>query len=138
MSYCQWTENFAINIDKIDSQHKKIILMLNRLLDAIFQGIERKISINILEELMQYTTQHFADEEQYMKIYNYPNYEEHIKLHAQLTKIVCDYKSKIKKVKKDEQTEIVIELFELLKYWLMNHITVVDKEFGNYLQCKGL
>lgn len=38
MSLIQWDDNLSVNISTFDNQHKKLILMINELHEAMAQG----------------------------------------------------------------------------------------------------
>lgn len=87
-----WSDSYSLGINVIDIQHKKLFDLVNRLYDL-------KENKNILEELRiilyefsDYTRIHLKNEEAYMASIDYPDLEEHKKIHKsiiqQLSKII--------------------------------------------------
>ena len=60
-----------------------------------------------------------------MKEFNYPEYQEHKEEHRDFSTEIIAYLEKL--IKGDSQ--IVNEIIEYLKWWLVNHIQVADKKY---------
>lgn len=88
----------------------------------------------ILQETTVYTLVHFITEEEVLKIYEYPDFEEHKKIHD-------DFRLKLAKLKNETDftnTKQVIHLSEFLRAWLVGHIQKIDKKFSKHLRSQGL
>ncbi len=130
----EWNEKLSVGIEEIDEQHKVLVKLLNDLYGAIIQKNDAVVIDNILAELVQYTVVHFAVEESLMRIFDYPQYDEHRKHHLALTTQVLDIQ---KKVKAREET-VSMDLLNFLRSWLTNHIMIEDKHYGPYFLQRGL
>ena len=73
-----------MGIAHIDQQHQKLVGILNRLHHALETGTETKQLLPILDELLAYTAEHFAEEERLMAQTNYPDFEQHQNIHRSL------------------------------------------------------
>lgn len=80
-----WNEKYAFGIEKIDTQHKKLFYIMEKisLLNAASPSIRENIR-GILYELSEYMQEHFRDEEAYMKAIGYPEIDHHTMLHAKI------------------------------------------------------
>jgi len=130
----EWTDKLSIGIEEIDEQHKVLVNLLNRLHAAIIQRNDTEVLEEILDELAQYTVIHFSVEESLMRIFNYPDYEEHKQHHKELTLQVVELKEKIRK----EKLSISIEVLMFLRHWLTHHILVDDKKYEPFFVQHGL
>ena len=76
-----WNNDYCIGIPEIDSQHCKIIDQINYLIDNL--NCEDKAYLNgkLLMNLDKYSNEHFVTEEEFLRKINYPNLEDHLKLH---------------------------------------------------------
>ena len=134
MTLIEWNDNlYSVNIEKFDEDHKKLLQFINDLHQAMLQGQgKEKLSV-ILDELLDYTRYHFSAEEAEMQKANYPELENHKKLHKELTdqlhQLIEDYKAGKK--------EVSIDTFRFLKEWLFNHIQVVDKKYEPWLKANS-
>ena len=63
MPFIEWNEKYSVHIEEIDSQHKKIFSIINRLHSALKARKGKKVIGNLLDELVDYTYYHFATEE---------------------------------------------------------------------------
>jgi hemerythrin-like metal-binding protein len=59
-----WSERFATNIEIVDSQHKKLFELLNKLSDNFNKNGPSEVSIDeVLKELVDYAHEHFIEQE---------------------------------------------------------------------------
>ena len=91
MALMTWKEEYSVNIKVIDSQHKKLVDLLNQIYDATKVGKGKEVLAKILSELVSYTKVHFTTEEEFFKKFSYPGYLQHKNEHDKLTKQVCDF-----------------------------------------------
>lgn len=129
-----WKDEYSVNVQEIDEQHKKIINMLNELYTA-FMLKEHRIKIgSIVAELGEYANYHFTTEEKYFKEFGYSEQRAHIiehELFNEKVKLFCEEY----KVNKSALTFTVINF---LKDWLNKHILVEDKKYMECFEKNGL
>lgn len=133
-SLMQWGPQFSVNIRQFDTQHKRLIDMVNQLNDAMSSGKGHQVLKSIFDGLIQYTATHFADEEKVMAEYQYPELEMHQKAHKELVKTALELQKKLHGSSHALSTEVMA----FLRNWLINHIQGLDKKYGVYLNSKGL
>ena len=75
----EWDDKYSVGISIIDEQHKKLFDLINRTLYAKELGYNKEALRVILEGMTYYTLKHFKTEENYMKEFNYPEYQSHKK-----------------------------------------------------------
>lgn len=127
-----WSDNLSVKVPEFDEQHKKLIGIINRMYDALKSGRGKEAVETVLPELVEYTKEHFANEEALMQKLNYPGYLDHKGKHTALTNQVLEYVDRLKEGK----STAAVEMMEFLKKWLTSHIKGVDKKYGPYLQNK--
>ncbi len=130
----KWNNELETKIEEIDSQHKKLIQIINKLYTAMLEKKAKNILKDIIGELIDYTKYHFSTEENYMEKYNYPGYLNHKSQHGFFVRKVNEFQEKFK----SGSATLSIEILNFLKDWLVNHIKVVDKELGKFLIEKGV
>ena len=78
-----WQDRFDIGVDVIDREHKKLFVILNKLLAY---GKEEEKSQWVCQEAIKYfrdhAVQHFSEEEEYMKSIRYAGLETHMRIHS--------------------------------------------------------
>ena len=130
----EWNDELSVGLEEIDSQHKMLVQLLNSLHEAIVTGKDDKQIARTLHELRQYTVIHFAVEESLMRIFDYPDYENHRHHHQELTKQVVDLQRKLK----TGEEKLSMEVLHFLRHWLTYHIQGDDKKYAPFLLSKGL
>jgi len=128
MALINWTNEFSIGIPHIDSQHQKLVEMVNNLHAAMLKGQAKDALGKLLDELKNYTVYHFASEEKVQQECNYPGYQAHKILHDKLTEQVVEFQNKFK----SGNATISSDLLGFLKDWLINHIQREDKKIGQF------
>ena len=134
MSHIAWDEKYSVNISVIDEQHRKIVDLLNLLFDAYASGKTQEALAKIVKEITDYAGYHFATEETFMKTYDFPGLAEHQKEHEDFRNKVIAFQ---KDLAKGKQT-LSVEIASFLTSWLDHHILHVDKEYGPFLNEKGI
>ncbi len=131
-----WDDSLSVGVDLIDDQHKMLIERINNLSKAVAKYMGHTKIIETLLFMTEYTDFHFSTEERYMKKLDYPAKENHLKQHE-------EFKSMLKILeedfKEDGATKVVSKSINtFLGNWLLNHIKVVDVNFGKFLKEKGV
>jgi hemerythrin len=134
MPIITWNDLMSTNIEAIDSQHRVLVALINKLHDATNDGREKEVLGDVLKELVDYTVSHFTAEEGLMTTHGYPDYEKHKQAHKKLTEQVMDIQQQFKA----GRIEMTMDVMRFLKGWLTNHIIDVDKILGKFLSSKGL
>jgi len=134
MPLIQWSENLSVGVEKFDSQHKKLISLINELHDAMKAGKGHLVLHNTLEELTSYTQTHFADEERIMKLYNYPGYNAQKIQHDKFIEELHSLQQKIE----TNPLSLTIDVMNFLKSWLTNHIQKTDKAYSSFFESKHI
>lgn len=134
MAYFAWKDSYSVGINTFDEQHKRLILFIDELHQAMARGRGDAAVILILADLVEYTKTHFAAEEQAMETHNYAGYLAHKEEHAALTRRVLDFA----KQRRDGKAALSLEIGHFLKDWLAHHIVQTDKQYGAYLAHRGV
>ncbi|HVO74384.1 MAG TPA: bacteriohemerythrin [Ignavibacteriaceae bacterium] len=125
MELISWSEKYSVNNNLIDSQHKKLVGLINQLHAAMKESKGKEILQKILGELILYTKDHFSTEERMMSAAKFPGFAEHKKEHDGLTAKVLDLQKKYG----EGSSSLTIDIMNFLKSWLINHIEGTDKKY---------
>lgn len=134
MGKIAWNNAYSVGVEKIDGQHKRLIDLVNDLSDASSTGKTKEVIEKVLAGLVEYTQYHFGTEEELMGKHAYPDSLTHKKAHQDFVAKAADLVAK----QKSGNVTIGIEVMTFLQNWLVEHISVVDKKFGAYLNTKGV
>lgn len=133
MGYADWTPDFTVHHPVMDEQHQTIFRLVNELHLAIFQKKTRDVLGHVVDELIDYTERHFAEEENLMRRVKFPGYDKHKESHDQLLRQVLDFESKFR----SGDNSFSAEMFQfLVSDWLVRHILGMDKQYSQYLDEK--
>lgn len=128
-----WKDEYNLGIEKIDGQHKQLVLMVSQLHRAMMQGKANEVLAEIFDKLVRYTETHFAEEEALMRQHGYPRLTSHAAEHRRLTTLA----HKLRADCAEGRLSITIDTLNFLKTWLNDHILGMDREFGQYVNQKG-
>ena len=123
MELMEWSDRFRLGHRRIDSDHRKLIALINQLTEAMSKRAGQQVCGEVLDELVTYFQTHFATEEQLMAAHNYAHSMEHKAEHAEFVEKVLELKSKFDA----GSVTLSISLLNFLREWLTNHILVTDK-----------
>jgi len=133
----KWKEDYSCNTLDIDTQHKKLLEIGDRIVDLAMGSQDSDYYDQIMEvlvELKDYTVYHFGFEEKLMDKYGYYKSEEHKFEHLFFIK-------KVEKIERKDidgqQQEAIMALLKFVADWVTSHIMLQDKEFGAFLKTVG-
>lgn len=130
----EWDEKYSVGVLSIDNQHKEILSIMGRLLDALKKGQASEISAEIIHELEKYAASHFQKEEFFFHRFNYIGSSDHIIEHQNFKDKICVLKSDLHSGK----ITLSFELLNFLKDWIDHHILVIDKAYSECFRLNGL
>jgi hemerythrin len=121
-----WTEEFVTGNVTVDTQHKQLFVAINNLLDACSSGQGRAHLSETLDFLINYAVKHFSDEEKLQQQYNYPDYQNHKKLHDDFKATVGDLAKQLRE--NGPTVALVTKVNSNIGDWIINHIKHEDKK----------
>ena len=134
MDLIKWRESYETGIRSMDTQHKKLIELINELYKELRKEESYESVEDILVEMTKYAEKHLQVEEGILKANDYPDFANHIAIHQsyrdQLTTLMAESK-------KDHKTA-VNNTYAFLRQWWMGHIVAEDKKYGEFLKSKGI
>ncbi len=122
-----WNNAMSVGITEIDSQHKTLVGILNRLCMAVAQFESNRITVEILDALADYTKTHFSLEETLLKDAGYDAAK--LDAHQHEHRAFIEKISHIAYTHRAEGKSVSLEILNLLKRWLQDHILIADKEW---------
>ena len=134
MALFSWTPGYSVNVTQMDDEHKKLFALISQLHEAMGAGKGKDVVGPILGELGNYAQTHFAHEESIMQSNNYPGYAKQKAAHDAFIAKVKEMQAQ----QKAGQLMMSMQVMNFLKDWLVNHIMGMDKNYGPYLNAKGV
>ncbi len=134
MEYIKWTDKLSVGVELFDNEHKRLFELVNNLNQLIVVADKGAALEKALTGLIDYTKYHFKSEEQIMKKYEYPGYENQKAEHEILTAKVEDFQLRLAGGK----VNFSLELIKFLQDWLVNHIQGTDMEYKSFFAGKTI
>ena len=132
MSGILWSKEYELGCDFVDSQHKRLFELVNNISKACNDGEDVKILDETLDFLLQYTVQHFIDEEAYQIKHEFPDYERHKQLHEDFKETIGE---KVTEFRKKGSTKYLSDTVnKIVVKWLVDHILMEDMKIGVYIK----
>jgi len=133
-----WKDSFSCEIADIDNQHKRLFEIAGKIYDLATQREETDKYdeiINVIEELKNYTIEHFKFEEQLMLENSYDGYD--------IQKIEHDFFiKKLQRIERKDidnsQNEAVVDMISFITDWISSHILKTDKNYVEFFKTKGM
>lgn len=124
----QWTPALSVGHATIDAQRRELIAYLAQLQQSISAG-DAEATKATLGTFIDFTHDHFAEEEKLMRGSDYAPYLEHVMRHESLLEEIRQLKKSIDAGK----TPVSLALLDFLGVWLVEHIKTSDRRLGLYL-----
>jgi len=122
----EWIEDYSVGISSVDSEHMRLVQIINHLNEAIRKEESKAVLVHTFDRLIEYSMEHFENEENLMRQYQYPEIEEHIREHKRLMRTVME-------LNKEKKYIFPANVSEFLNSWLIDHILTTDMKYKEYL-----
>lgn len=133
MADIAWSEKLSVGVAALDTDHKKLIAIFNRLNRSIRAGEGQAVIGPCLDDLLAYTDYHFEAEEALMKLARYPDLAPHRQQHRALIERLTGIRDRYAD---DPDSIASTAVFDFLSNWLMRHILGDDQRYSPWLDRK--
>ncbi|KPJ93324.1 MAG: hypothetical protein AMJ55_08245 [Gammaproteobacteria bacterium SG8_15] len=113
----------------IDQEHQVQIGMLDAFCKLIEKDAPQATIQEMLSQLMEYSEIHFMSEQLLMRMYAYPDYDDHVQDHEAM----IEHLKQIKDRYTSGQKHIALDTANEMRQFLTSHIGTRDQAFSNYL-----
>ena len=113
----------------VDNEHRIQLGMLKALCDAVEAGEPAEKVHELLEQLTAYSELHFMSEELLMRMYSYPDYDDHVLDHEAMTERLKQITQRYSEGKDSMALQTAIEMLK----FLVGHINSRDQALSNFL-----
>ena len=120
-----------------DVEHRAMLEHLRRLFEGVAEGRPKSQLRQALTRLVEISEQHFAHEEDYMRMLSYPAYRQHTDDHRALrTGLQIFMDELFAEGASAEHNRARVSAF--FRTWLLEHILEHDRSLANFLVQKGI
>ncbi|MBN2781780.1 MAG: hemerythrin family protein [Campylobacterales bacterium] len=128
MEKLEWSESLKLGIVVIDYQHRKIINIINELIDEMLSSCDIESILSMGDDLVEAVLHHLDYEEKILKEISYDDYDTHKEIHNQYIKQTNYFYEKIR----HGDISSIGEFIEFLKDWWVYHITNEDIKYKDF------
>jgi len=132
VSNMAWKDDFNLGHEWVDMQHRRLFELVSGLVGSCADGSNIEKLKGTLDFLVNYTVQHFNDEENLQLKYNYPKYESHKRLHDDFKNTVGELVEKF--TAHGSSADLCSNVNKIIVRWLINHIQQEDKKIGEHIR----
>lgn len=129
MPIVTWCDDFSVNVEKIDEQHKKMLELVNNLHSSVENRIDKQELEQLLIELVEFTRMHFSTEEKLMEQFDYPEREHHQEHH----KVLLQHLDYLVNAISRGKSPTFYSDYDVSSDWALTHIAESDKPLGAFL-----
>jgi hemerythrin-like metal-binding protein len=134
VAFFDWNDTYSVSVKQMDDQHRRLFDLINEFYEGIARKKTKESVEKMLQGLLDYTRYHFGDEEKLMLENNYLGYKEQKTQHDYFIATVLDYQKRIA----EGRLLLSVEITNFLKDWLVKHIQGKDRQYGPFLNAKGV
>jgi hemerythrin-like metal-binding protein len=134
MALITWGPKLEIGIGIIDSQHRRLVNLINQLDEAIQEGRGAEVVGETLKGLIDYTHTHFRTEQELLKEHDYEDYALHCREHRIFTDQIEIYRDRLDA----GSLRISSDVMGYMRGWLLTHIGSSDRAYIRTLKDAGV
>jgi len=125
-NFIKWNQSVSVQQELLDKQHKQIYDHINKLHAAIMEkSVDKALTISIMNNIENYTNEHFSTEEKLLAACNYPGLEEHKLIHQKMSKKTAELAQEIRQIRGTDAQALLL----FLKDWWQQHILKTDMKY---------
>jgi hemerythrin len=128
MPQIEWTPEMSVGHDILDQQHRVLLDLVNDLDTAGQQGKGQAAVAGLLEDLLNYTSEHFAAEEAVLVEHGYEHLAKHRAQHRELVTALVGFRRDLASGR-----AFLADFRIFLASWLEGHIMGDDRDYGRRL-----
>ncbi|MDK9723286.1 MAG: bacteriohemerythrin [Sterolibacteriaceae bacterium MAG5] len=129
-----WNEALSVQVARMDRHHMRLIEIANAIIDNLNTHISERSLANVFDALVDYTRHHMEAEEHLIALYGYPGAAGHARKHAELNDQLAAFRERV--LAGDVPEKAVFRQF--FENWLIRHISDEDRQYGAFLNAKGV
>ena len=134
MTLLTWNHACTVGVRAMDDQHGILMDTMNELRMALMRGAGREQLSEVLDRLIEFTRMHFASEEQMLERSGFPGLAAHRSEHQRLLAQILEANHRALHGEKLQVRALLL----ILRDWYTVHIENVDKEYGPWLNERGV
>ncbi len=133
MRRLEWQPEYSVGVEELDAQHRSLHDTFNRMIEEQKEPYDAAKFSESLRVLIHYAYVHFATEERYLALAQFPELKEHVIEHVGFIMRTMSLAEKVDEGNQDHRIELLLYLRE----WFTTHVLGADRKYIPYLASKG-
>jgi hemerythrin-like metal-binding protein len=134
MTLLSWDEQYEIDVEQVDKEHRKLFEVINDLHEAMSEGKGREQVSQSLEDLEEYVDYHFSSEREFANDCGFATdctscHKAHQHAHDAFEQQVHDLRVR----HDDGELTVPIDTMQFVKTWVTEHVGGMDQQLGDYV-----
>jgi hemerythrin-like metal-binding protein len=126
----EWRTSYSVGVEDLDSQHRKLLELINKIGDAAGTGLSRESCFAVLNAMIRYAQEHFTTEERYLEKNSYPKYLEQKGAHEKFVQETFTMAQEL-----DEEGLLTLGGITIyLEDWYQDHILGFDQDYRAFFE----
>lgn len=125
-----WNKNWELGVFYIDEQHKRLVGIVNKIAKSKIEDVYA-----FLSDLIQYSSDHFSDEEQLMISVDFPHTLIHKQEHRLFNRALLEYSFRLNNG--EDKKILHEELAEFVAKWFAYHFLKTDRLLVDFVKEEG-
>lgn len=125
-----WKQSDSFGVVVLDRQHQELFDTAQQLYDALTRADGVGVAEDIFSRLMDYSSNHFADEEALMKQHHYPRLRTHQAEHRAFTDELLGFRREFRA----GNDSVPSNLLPYLQQWIRSHTEGADRHFAEFMK----
>lgn len=117
-----WQDDYGVDIQPLDKQHKALVSLLNCLFVAAFERKSNSVIVEMLQSLQQYFRMHFELEERLLQQMAHKD----VAAHQHENRKLLEQLDMLCRKHEQDDMPVYFDMLYFLKHWLAEHFQVVD------------
>ncbi len=134
MTLLTWNHACEVGVRAMDDQHGILMDAMNELRLAVVHGCGQEHVSQLLEQLIDFTSMHFASEEQLMERARFPGLAAHCAAHREILEQIRHTAQRLQRGEGLKMRPLLCNLRD----WYIAHIEEMDREYGPWLNERGV
>lgn len=124
-----WSKRFDVGVEAMNDEHQTIIKKMNKVEALANEGASKSQLKDAIDDLGQYTIQHFADEEAFMAKIGFPQLAAHKHVHVSMLEKYTAFSDQFRA----GSGQLPDGFIHFLNFWLRAHICGIDMRYGDFV-----
>jgi hemerythrin-like metal-binding protein len=129
-----WSPEYSVGVGMLDEQHKRLVLMLNRMIDTREAATGSQVVSEMISRMTAYAQEHFKFEEDLLTKIGFPRLDQHIQSHNKFRKKIVDLCMAVPL----GVSSVPQVMLNFHVQWWQNHILQEDMQYRSFFEEQGM